>query len=80
MGTAITVWEDYWAIIVGRLLYGFSVGITAIAMPRIMEETVPQNLVGFYAGMYCLSFAAATLFAYMCAVFLPPDGDTAALK
>ena len=80
IGTAITVWENYACIIAGRLLYGFSVGIIAIAMPRIMEETVPLNLVGFYAGLYCLSFAAATLFAYMFAIFLPPDDDTSALK
>ena len=80
IGTAITIWENYAAIIVGRLLYGFSVGIIAIAIPRIMEETVPINLVGFYAGLYCLSFAAATLFAYCFAVFLPPDDDTDALK
>ena len=62
------------------MLYGFSVGIIAIAMPRVMEETVPLNLVGFYAGLYCLSFAIATLFAYMFAVFLPPDDDPTALK
>ena len=44
-----------------------------------MEETVPSNLVGFYGGLYCLSFATATLMAYAFAVFLPPDDDTEAL-
>lgn len=41
VGVAITVWGTYPAIIAGRLLYGFSVGVIAIAMPRVMEETVP---------------------------------------
>jgi len=45
-----------------------------------MEETVPNKLVGFYGGLYCLSFATATLLAYALAVFLPPDSDTEALK
>ena len=79
VGTAITIYENFWAIIVGRLIYGFSVGIIAIAMPRLMEETVPSNLTGFYGGLYCLSFAFATLIAYMFAVFLPKDSDTEAL-
>ena len=80
VGTAITIYENFWAILIGRLIYGFSVGIIAIAMPRLMEETVPGYLVGFYGGLYCLSFATATLLAYALAVFLPKDTDTEALK
>jgi len=49
-------------------------------MPRVMEETVPVNMVGFYGGLYCLSFATATLLAYALAVFLPKDTDIEALK
>lgn len=49
-------------------------------MPRLMEETVPGYLVGFFGGLYCLSFATATLLAYALAVFLPKDSDTEALK
>lgn len=79
MGTAITIYQKYWAIILGRLIYGYSVGIIAIAMPRLMEETVPGKLTGFFGGLYCLSFATATLIAYALAVFLPPDTDTEAI-
>lgn len=80
VGTAITIYQNFWAILIGRLIYGFSVGIIAIAMPRVMEETVPVNLVGFYGGLYCLSFATATLLAYALAVFLPKDTDIEALQ
>lgn len=76
IGTGITIYENFWAIIIGRLIYGFSVGIIAIAMPRLMEETVPGYLTGFFGGLYCLSFATATLMAYACAVFLPKDTET----
>jgi len=80
VGTGITIYDDsFAAIIVGRLIYGLSVGIIAIAMPRLMEETVPSNLVGAYGGLYCLSFAFATLIAYAFAVFLPKDTDLEAL-
>mmetsp|Transcript_15113 Transcript_15113/g.19110 ORF Transcript_15113/g.19110 Transcript_15113/m.19110 type:complete len:193 (-) Transcript_15113:971-1549(-) len=80
IGTAITIYEKVWAIIFGRLIYGLSVGIIAIAMPRLMEETVPSNLTGAYGGLYCLSFAFATLLAYALAVFLPKDDDLDGLK
>ena len=62
------------------MIYGFSCGIIAIAMPRTMEETVPLNLVGLFGGLYCLSFAIATLIGYFQAVVLPPDTDIDALK
>ena len=49
-------------------------------MPRLMEETVPLNLTGSFGGLYCLSFAFATLVAYALAVFLPGDKEIDALK
>lgn len=75
VGTAITIWENMWAIIFGRMIYGISVGMIAIAMPRLMDETVPLYLQGFYGGIYCLSFAAATLLAYTLAIPMPQDDD-----
>jgi len=48
-------------------------------MPRMMEETVPGELVGMFGGCYCLSFAFATLLAYAMAVFLPSENDPVAL-
>lgn len=67
------------AIIVGRLIYGFSCGMLAISMPRAMEETIPGEYIGIMGGCYCLSFAFATLVAYAMAAFLPPQSDTEAL-
>ena len=80
VGSLISMYENFYTIIVGKMIYGFSVGLIAIGMPRVMEETVPGSMVGFYGGLYCLSFAAATLLAYLMAVFLPKDGDTEALR
>ena len=61
------------------MIYGFSVGFIAVAMPRLMEETVPNYLIGFFGSLYCLSFAIATLVAYLMAYFLPPESDPEAL-
>jgi MFS family permease len=75
VGCAITVYQKFWSIILGRLIYGFSCGMLAISMPRVMEETIPGEYVGILGGCYCLSFAFATLIAYAMAVFLPPQSE-----
>ena len=79
IGASIAIYESVWAILVGRLIYGFGCGLIAIAMPRSMEETVPEHTVGTYAGLYCLSFATSVLIAYLLALILPQDTNTAAL-
>ena len=58
-------------ILAGRLIYGFSTGLIAVAMPRYMDEVLPSNLIGLYGGLYCFSFAVATLIAYLLALGLP---------
>ena len=73
VGSAICLYEDFWTIIVGMLIYGLSVGLSAICMPRVMEETVPGSMVGFYGGLYCLTFATTTLMAYCMAIWIPKD-------
>ena len=80
VGVSITLIPNFYAIIGGRLLYGLSVGMLAIATPRLMEETMPPYLVGGISAMYALSFAFAVLIADCLASILPPDKDTEALK
>jgi cyanate permease len=72
IGAAISMIESVSAIMTGRIIYGFSVGLIAIGMPRTMEETVPEHTVGTFGGLYCLSFATAVLIAYLLALILPP--------
>jgi MFS family permease len=79
LGSAITIYQQFWSILLGRLIYGFSCGFIAISMPRTMEETIPNEWVGMFGGLYCLSFALATMIAYFMAYFLPPDTDTEAI-
>ena len=79
VGSAISMYETFLTIVVGKMIYGFSVGIIAIGMPRVMEETVPGSMVGFYGGLYCVSFAAATLLAFMMAIWMPDANDKTAL-
>ena len=64
----------------GRLLYGFGTGLLIVTWPRYMEEVVPSSLVSVYGGLYCFSFAIATIIAYLLAIGLPDDTDTVELE
>ena len=39
-------------IIIGRLLFGFSVGMYTCIVPKFIEETVPEHLFGSMMGTY----------------------------
>lgn len=73
IGVGITLIMNINFILGGRLLYGFSTGLIAVAMPRYMDEVLPSSLISLYGGMYCFSFAIATILAYLLALGLPPD-------
>lgn len=80
VGMTITFFKDnltlsLYLILGGRLLYGFSTGLIAVAMPRYMDEMLPSKIIGVYGGLYCFSFAIATIIAYVLALGLPPDND-----
>jgi MFS family permease len=60
-------------ILGGRILYGLATGFIAVAMPRYMDEILPPSLIGLYGGLYCFSFAIATIIAYLLALGLPSD-------
>ena len=80
LGVGLTLIQNIEAILAGRLLYGFSTGLIAVAWPRYMDEVLPSHLMGLYGGMYCFSFAIATIIAYLLALGLPSDTDKEALK
>ena len=57
----------------GRVLYGISIGLIAVALPRYMDEMLPPNILSIYGALYCFSFALATIIAYLLALGLPAD-------
>lgn len=72
-GVALTLILNIGFILSGRLLYGLATGLIAVAMPRYMDEVLPSSLISLYGGMYCFSFAIATIIAYLLALGMPPD-------
>lgn len=73
VGVGLTLILNIVFILSGRLLYGFATGLIAVAFPRYMDEVLPSSLISLYGGMYCFSFAIATIIAYLLALGMPPD-------
>ena len=79
-GVVLTLRTDIRFILGGRLLYGFATGLIAVSWPRYMEEVLPPANLSFFGGLYCFSFAIATMLGYLLALGLPVDDDAEALK
>jgi len=45
-----------------------------------MEEVLPPTLISVFGGLYCFSFAIATIIAYVLALGLPLDTEKEELK
>jgi MFS family permease len=42
IGSVLSIIENFYVILVGRLMYGFAAGVLVTACPKIVEETVPS--------------------------------------
>ena len=73
IGVGLTLFLDIHIILSGRIIYGISTGLIAVAMPRYIDEVLPPSLISLYGGLYCFSFSIATIVAYMLALGLPAD-------
>jgi hypothetical protein len=56
----MTLFINIYLLLFGKLLYGISVGLIAVSLPRYMDEVLPSNIVGTFGALYCFSFAIAT--------------------
>jgi len=43
IGSLMSIYPNYFVLIGGRILYGMSAGVLIAAVPRIIEETIPED-------------------------------------
>ena len=79
IGAGMTMVLNVYCLLVGRILYGFSLGLLVISWPRYMDEVLPPTSLSFYGGIYAFSIAFGTITAFMLALGLPADSDKPAL-
>ena len=75
LGTCTSLIEKLASIVIGKFIFGFSVGVLNVAGPKMLDETVPVDLLGAFGiatNVYiCFGIGLATLIG----VGLPKDGD-----
>jgi len=80
IGIGLTLFLNIYAMLAGRILYGFSLGLLVISWPRYMDEVLPPTILSFFGGIYAFSIAFGTIMAFLLAIGLPDDKDEAGLK
>jgi MFS family permease len=54
--TALTLVPNLVCILIGRCVFGIATGVFMTAAPRMLDETVPQHLIGSF-GVYTNVYA-----------------------
>ena len=55
VGVCISLFQNFYAIVFGRVIFGFSIGIFSSICPRVIEETVPAQLYDMLAPIFPFS-------------------------
>lgn len=71
IGLGITMVENFNVILVGRFIFGFSVGLKSVVSPRYIEETVPNHLFSTIAPFFSWTQTVGVLTSYLLAEILP---------
>ena len=72
-GISITLDLNFTALMIGRFLLGFSVGLLSTIIPRFIEETCPIEIYDSVAPTYTFSQTLGTLCAFFLGAILPAD-------
>ena len=75
---AATIFLNFWTICFGRLVLGICGGIFAVALPRMIDETVPNHLLGTFGIITNLSINTGGMLSIVMGVGLPDPKDEAA--
>lgn len=80
IGVGISFVENVWVISLGRLLFGFGCGNLAVFIPKMIEETVPSNLIAPYGASTNIAIATGSLIPILLSAGFPGETDISNLK
>ena len=80
LSTALTLILNFWCIVIGRLLFGLCTGVFMTGAPRILDESIPQHLLGSF-GTYTNIYANfGIMIVMLLGVGLPESKDKLTLN
>ena len=51
-GISLTMYFNFYAILIGRLLFGLYAGLSSVIIPKYMNETVPVHLFDVFGPLF----------------------------
>jgi len=70
-----TLIEDFYALCFGRLALGFCGGIFQVALPRMIDETVPFHLISTFGICSNLAINGGQMCGMLMGIALPDAND-----
>eukprot|EP00347_Sterkiella_histriomuscorum_P013305 403365224 len=80
LATFSTLVLNFYAMCAGRFVLGFCGGLFSVSLARMIDETVPINLLGTFGVVTNLSMNAGNMVSILMGAGLPDQDDTQAIK
>ena len=75
VGVAISLVQNLYTFCVGRLIYGFSIGVIQAVAPSFLLQTVPSETINIFGPMISFSINIGVFTANAMAFILPTDSS-----
>jgi len=75
VGVAISLYQSLYTFIVGRFIYGFSIGVLQAIAPRFLLSTVPEETTALYGPMINVIIRSGTFIGNVMALMIPVETD-----
>ena len=75
MATTLTMFLNLPMICIGRYLFGMCCGVFSVAGPKMLDETIPVNLISSFGTATNSMMAAGIMIAIVLGLFLPEGDD-----
>ena len=76
VGVAITLFKHLYTFLLGRLIYGFSIGIIQAIAPRFLLSTVPSETTSTFGPIINLVINSGIFLGNVMALIIPTDSDS----
>lgn len=71
IGISLCLIENFYLLLIGRVIYGFASGAQGTIVIRMIKEYVPTSKTSKYVAIYAVSQNFASLIALCSALMLP---------
>ena len=79
IGVCLTLIQNFYLLLLGRIIWGFSAGAQGVVSIRMIGEFVPEHMAKYSVSIFTISQSIAGVLAFSSGIVLPKNTDTKAL-